>query len=158
MKTIRLMIYREVLQKVGFATLGFLGLFFFFDTIDELKMVGLGPQGAYSLRHAMWYVVLMVPNHLYELLPITVLIGTIFVMARLAQSSEFTILRTSGLGPLKALRTLLEIGLIFVVVAFVVGDYLTPISSRQAQLLKAKYLGQTITNGSSGAWLKENKL
>ena len=65
MKTIRLMIYREVLQKVGFATLGFLGLFFFFDTIDELKMVGLGPQGAYSLRHAMWYVVLMVPNHLY---------------------------------------------------------------------------------------------
>jgi lipopolysaccharide export system permease protein len=157
MKTIRLMIYREVLQKVGFATLGFLGLFFFFDTIDELKMVGLGPQGAYSLRHAMWYVVLMVPNHLYELLPITVLIGTIFVMARLAQSSEFTILRTSGLGPLKALRTLLEIGLIFVVIAFLVGDYLTPASSRQAQLLKAKYLGQTITNGSSGAWLKENK-
>jgi lipopolysaccharide export system permease protein len=157
MKTIRWMIYREVLQKVGFVTLGFIALFFFFDTIDELKMIGQGPQGAYSLRHAMWYVILMVPNHLYELLPITVLIGTIFVMARLAQSSEFTILRTSGLGPLKALRTLLEIGLIFVFVAFVVGDYLTPASSRQAQLLKARYLGQTITNGSSGAWLKENK-
>ena len=157
MKTIRRMIYREVLQKVGFTTLGFIGLFFFFDTIDELKMVGQGPQGAYTLRYAMWYVVLMVPNHVYELLPITVLIGTIFVMARVAQSSEFTILRTSGLGPLKALRILLEIGLIFMLAAFVVGDYLTPASSRQAQLLKARYLGQTITNGSSGAWLKENK-
>jgi lipopolysaccharide export system permease protein len=32
-----------------------------------------------------------------------VLIGTIFVMARFAQSSEYTILRTSGLGPWRAL-------------------------------------------------------
>ena len=50
------------------------------------------------------------PSHLYELLPIAVLIGTIFVMARLAQSSEYTILRTSGLGPWRALRTLLVLG------------------------------------------------
>jgi lipopolysaccharide export system permease protein len=51
------------------------------------------------------------PSHLYELLPIAVLIGTIFVMARFAQSSEYTILRTSGLGPWRALRTLVALGL-----------------------------------------------
>ena len=157
MNTLRMMIYKEVLQKVGFATLGFVALFFFFDTIDELKLIGTGPEQNYSMQLAMWYVVLMIPNHLYELLPITVLIGTIFVMARLAQSSEFTIMRTSGLGPLRALKTLMELGLFFVLIAFVVGDYVTPVSSRQAQLLKARYLGQTITNGASGAWLKENK-
>ena len=157
MKTLRGMIYREVLQKVGFATLGFVALFFFFDAIDELKLIGSGPGPGYSMQHAMWYVVLMIPNHLYELLPITVLIGTIFVMARLAQSSEFTIMRTSGLGPLRALKTLMELGLFFVLLAFVVGDYVTPVSSRQAQLLKARYLGQSISNGASGAWLKENK-
>jgi lipopolysaccharide export system permease protein len=39
-----------------------------------------------------------VPGHLYDLFPIAVLIGTIYSMARLAQSSEFTILRTAGLG------------------------------------------------------------
>ena len=53
----------------------------------------------YGLPQALIYVALLVPSHLYELLPIAVLIGTIFVMARLAQSSEYTILRTSGLGP-----------------------------------------------------------
>jgi lipopolysaccharide export system permease protein len=102
-------------------------------------------------------VTLQVPNHVYELMPITVLIGTIFVMARLAQSSEFTILRTSGLGPFKALRLLLEMGLLFVVVTFLVGDYLSPMASRQGQLLKAKYLGVTISLGTSGAWLKESQ-
>ena len=109
------------------------------------------------MQVAALYVALMIPNHLYELLPITVLIGTIFVMARFAKSSEFTIMRTSGLGPWKALRTLLELGLFFVLIAFVVGDYMTPATSRHAQMLKARFLGETITQGNSGAWLKENR-
>jgi hypothetical protein len=99
MKTLRRMMYQEILSKVIFVTLGFVGLFFFFDLVEELKRIGQGPGGAYNMRHALMYVTLQVPNHVYELMPITVLIGTIFVMARLAQSSEFTILRTSGLGP-----------------------------------------------------------
>jgi lipopolysaccharide export system permease protein len=155
MNTLRRMMYLEVLSKVGFATLGFIGLFFFFDLIEELKRIGQGPQGAYEMRHALLFVVLQVPSHVYELMPITVLIGTIFVMARLAQSSEFTILRTSGLGPFKALRLLLELGLVFVAFTFVVGDYVTPHASRQGQLLKARYLGMSISQGMSGAWLKE---
>ena len=77
MTTLKWMLYKEILQKVGFVTLGFLGLFFFFDTIDELKNVGQGPDRAYTLELAMTFVFLMVPQHLYELLPITVLIGTI---------------------------------------------------------------------------------
>ena len=40
MKTIRRLIYTEVLRAVGFVTLGFLCLFFFFDFIDELQDVG----------------------------------------------------------------------------------------------------------------------
>jgi lipopolysaccharide export system permease protein len=156
MTTLKWMLYKEIFLKVAFVTLGFLGLFFFFDTIDELKHVGQGPEREYSLRLAMTYVILMIPQHLYELLPITVLIGTIFVMARLSQTSEFTIIRTSGLGPLRALQTLLTVGFFFTFMAFLVGDYVNPASSRQAQLLKARYLGQTITSGNSGAWLKEN--
>jgi lipopolysaccharide export system permease protein len=67
--------------------------------VDELRWIGRTGSDGYQLSHALLYVALQVPSHLYELLPITVLIGTIFVMARLAQSSEFTILRTSGMGP-----------------------------------------------------------
>ena len=106
MKTIRKLVHREIITAVAFVTLGFLALFFFFDLIDELRWVGRSPGGGYEVSHAMLFVALSIPSHLYELLPITVLIGTIFVMARLAQSSEFTIMRTSGLGPGRALRTL----------------------------------------------------
>ena len=177
MKTIRRLIYGEVLTAIALVALGFLALFFFFDVVDELQYLGkntLLPAAAnaatstatnaaalaidaYQIKHALLYVGLLVPNHLYELLPISVLIGTIFVMARLAQSSEYTILRTSGLDPWRALSLLLGLGVFFVVISFAVGDYIAPASERAAQLLKARYQGN-ITVGQTGAWLKEKQV
>lgn len=163
MKTIRRLIYGEVLASIAFVAVGFLALFFFFDLVDELQYLGKNAAGAvsndansYQIRHALLYVALLIPSHLYELVPISVLIGTIFVMARLAQSSEYTILRTSGLEPWRALRLLLTLGAFFVVLCFAVGDYLAPTADRAAQLLKARYQGR-ITIGQTGAWLKEKQ-
>ncbi|BEP42733.1 LPS export ABC transporter permease LptG [Variovorax sp. 375MFSha3.1] len=157
MKTIRRLIYVEVLKAVAFVTLGFLSLFFFFDFVDELQSIGKPDSLNYGPAQALVYVALLVPSHLYELLPITVLIGSIFVMARLAQSSEYTILRTSGLGPWRALRTLLLMGIGFVVLTFAIGDYVAPLSERTGQLLKAKYQGTYSLAGNTGAWLKEKR-
>jgi lipopolysaccharide export system permease protein len=156
MRTIRQLLYKEILTSVAFVTLGFLALFFFFDFVDELRWVGKTGENGYQLSQALLVVGLMVPSHLYELLPITVLIGTIFVMARLAQSSEYTILRTSGLGPWRALHTLLSLGLLFVLITFSIGDYLAPLTDRTAQLVKARFQGD-ITIGQTGAWLKEKQ-
>jgi lipopolysaccharide export system permease protein len=163
MKTIRRLIYGEVLASIAFVAAGFLALFFFFDLVDELQYLGKNAAGAfgsdentYQIRHALLYVALLIPSHLYELVPISVLIGTIFVMARLAQSSEYTILRTSGLEPWRALRLLLALGAFFTLLAFAVGDYLAPAADRSAQLLKARYQGR-ITIGQTGAWLKEKQ-
>lgn len=64
-------------------------------------------------------------------------------------------MRTSGLGPWMALRTMLVLGAGFVVLTVAVGDYIAPAAERWALVAKAKYLGQTSTTGSTGAWLKE---
>jgi lipopolysaccharide export system permease protein len=78
-----------------------------------------------------------VPGHFYELFPIAVLIGTIYSLARMAQSSEFTILRTGGLGPGRALRLLATLGVAFAALNFVVGDYVAPRPSGRQLALKA---------------------
>jgi lipopolysaccharide export system permease protein len=160
MKTIRQLLYKETFVSIAFVAMGFLALFFFFDLVDELPQIGksfAGSQfGTYQVQHALLYVFLLIPNHLYELLPIAVLIGGVFVMARFAHSSEFTILRTSGLGPGLALKLMLVLGAALVAITFVVGDYAAPLADKTAQLLKARYLGQ-ISIGQTGAWLKEKK-
>jgi lipopolysaccharide export system permease protein len=155
MKTLRRLLYVEVIYAVAFVSLGFLALFFFFDVVEELPNLGKGIQ-PYRLTQALLVVALRLPSHLYELLPIAVLIGTIFVMARFAQSSEYTILRTSGLGPWRALRALLVLGLGFAILTFATGDYLAPLTDRTAQLLKARMDGG-VSVGTTGAWLKERQ-
>jgi len=160
MRTIRRLIYGEVFVAVGFVLLAFLALFFFFDVVDELPDLGrsspLDPTQVYRLPQALLYVLLLTPSRLYELLPIAVLIGSVWVLARLAQSSEYTILRTSGLGPWRALRSLLGLGSIFVLLTFALGDYIAPLADRTGQLLKARYQGH-ISVGQTGAWLKERQ-
>ncbi|MFM6986813.1 MAG: LPS export ABC transporter permease LptG [Hydrogenophaga sp.] len=160
MRTIRRLIYGEVAVAVGFVLLGFLALFFFFDFVDELPDLGrrspLDAQRVYGMAQALLYVGLLMPSRVYELLPIAVLIGSVFVLARLAQSSEYTILRTSGLGPWRALRSLLGLGALFVGLTFALGDYIAPMADRSAQLLKASYQGH-ISLGQTGAWLKERQ-
>jgi lipopolysaccharide export system permease protein len=156
MKTLRKLLYGEVINAVALVTMGFMALFFFFDLVEELQFVSRVASSGYRVPQALVYVALMVPTHVYELFPITVLIGTIFVMARLAQSSEFTILRTIGLGPWRALRTLLVLGLGFVLFTFVVGDYVAPWADKTAQLLKSRFQGK-LSVGKTGAWLKEKQ-
>ena len=77
--------------------LAFLSLFFFIDFVDELDDVG-------ASGYTAWHAALRSPaarcrGTSTSCSPIAVLIGTIYSLSRMAQSSEFTILRTGGLGP-----------------------------------------------------------
>jgi lipopolysaccharide export system permease protein len=152
MKTVRRLFYADIVSSVAFVALAFLSLFFFIDFVEELTSVG---QRGYTALHAALYCLLLVPGHLYELAPIAVLIGTIYALSRMAQSSEFTILRTGGLGPGRALGLLSGLALLFALGTYVVGDYLAPLSEREATELQARFKGG-LRFGRSGAWLKDH--
>ena len=154
MKTVRRLFYVDIVSSVAFVALAFLSLFFFIDFVDELPNVG---SRGYTALHATLYAAWLLPGHLYELAPIAVLIGTIYALARLAQSSEYTILRTGGLGPGRALSLLASLGMMFAVATFVVGDYVAPLSERQAAQVQAGGRGG-IPLGRSGAWLKDHAM
>jgi lipopolysaccharide export system permease protein len=153
MKTVRRLLYRDIAGSVFFVTLAFLSLFFFIDFVDELDEAG---RRGRTLGLVLLSVSLRLPGHLYELLPISVLIGTIYALARMAQSSEFTILRTGGLGPGRALSLLAVLGMVFAAVTFVVGDFVMPPSERSAALVYAAP-GSGVALGRTGAWLKERR-
>jgi lipopolysaccharide export system permease protein len=153
MRTVRRLLYRDIVGAVFFVALAFLSLFFFIDFVDELEDVG---RRGYTLPMALMSSLLEIPGHLYELIPIAVLIGTIYSMARMAQSSEFTILRTGGLGPGRALSLLAVLGVAFAVVTFAVGDFVVPAAERQAVRVKAQANGGQDL-GRTGAWLRERR-
>jgi lipopolysaccharide export system permease protein len=152
MRTVRRLFYADIVSAVTFVALAFLALFFFIDFVDELGSIG---QRGYTALQAVGYSLLLVPGHLYELLPLAVLIGTIYALARLAQTSQYTILRTGGLGPGRALSLLVGLALAFGALTFVVGDYLAPVSENFASRLRAAVRG-SVKLERSGAWIKEH--
>lgn len=154
MKTVRRLFYVDIVSSVGFVALAFLSLFFFIDFVDELGDAG---KRGYTSLHAALVSLLELPGHVYELMPIAVLIGTIYALARLASSSEYTILRTGGLGPGRALNLLATLGLVFGVLTFLVGDYLAPLAEEQSAEVQAQFKGG-LKLGRSGAWLKDRQV
>jgi lipopolysaccharide export system permease protein len=144
---------REIHASSLLVLAAFLGLFAFFDLIHEMESVG---SGGYELHHALGYVTLSLPGRAYEILPVAVLIGTLYALTLLARHSEITVLRTSGLSTGELLLTLGKIGSVFVVLTFLIGEFVTPQTERMAQQLqltaKSKLVGQEFR---SGLWVKD---
>ena len=144
---------REILGSTVTVLLAFLGLFAFFDFVNELDSVG---KDGYELHHALIYVAMILPGRVYELLPVAVLIGTLYALTTLARHSEITVMRASGLSTLKMLRTLAGIGVIFVVATFVFGEYLAPPAERAAQQWRLTATNSKISSTlRSGLWVKD---
>ena len=144
---------REIFQATAMVLGGFLGLFGFFDLFEELENIG---RGNYRLIDALTRVVLAMPSHIYELMPIAVLIGAIWALAMFAQHAEFTAMRAAGLGRMRALRELLALGFLCVGVTALFGEVLAPPAERLAQSLRLSAMGATLSaEFRSGIWVKD---
>jgi lipopolysaccharide export system permease protein len=80
----------------------------------------------YQLRQIFTVVALWMPAHAYELLPIAVLIGTLYVLAHLSSNSEYTVMRAAGLSPLRAGWCSPRSGSRSSVCTFVLGEWIAP--------------------------------
>ena len=152
-RTLERYLARQIYGACGFVLLGFLSLFAFFDLIRELADLG---KVEYHLPQVFTFVLLSLPTHAYELLPVVVLIGTLYVLAHLASNSEYTVMRASGLSPRRAALTLARIGIAFVVLTFVIGEWVAPWSEEQAQKVKMRAMSSMIGQDlQSGLWFKD---
>lgn len=133
--------------------LGLVALFFIFDLLAEANEVG---KGVYSLRTAALFALLQIPAHVYDAMPIAVVAGAVVGLATLANSSEITVLRASSLSPTKLLKILLVVGIPYVVLTVFVGEWVQPIASQSAELMRAKALNYRMGSDlKTGVWLRD---
>jgi len=155
MKVIRRYLSAEITASTLLVFAALLMLFAFLDFIHELGELG---KGTYRLLHIMAYVLLSVPGHVYELFPIAALIGTLFALAQLVANSEYTVMRVSGVSIPRMAFTLVEVGLLFSVLTFVIGEFVAPPAEQFAQRLRAKAITGVIAQEfRSGLWVKDER-
>ena len=135
-----------------YALTAFLALYSFFDIVGEAGDIG---KGSYSGGKMMQYVLMQMPAHAYDLMPLAVLIGGLIALSQLASGSELTVMKTSGMSTRSLIAVLLKFGLIFAVFTALLGEWAAPEFSRRAENMKAAAVSGKISTGSQGLWLKE---
>jgi len=144
---------RQIYLTFAFVQFAFIGLFFFFDLINELNTVG---HGNYKFSYAVLRVLLLTPSRFYEIIPVATLISSIFVFSTMASTSEYTIFRVSGLSTRMSLMSLLKIGVPLVIVTFVFGEVISPYSDQLSERIRLEALGSAVSsNFQSGVWVKD---
>lgn len=146
---------REVYLSTVLVLTALLMLFGFFDLVNELNDLG---RGDYTLRKVLWFVTLSMPGHVYELFPVAVLIGALFALAQLGANLELTVLRVSGLSLRRIAVYLLFIGVPFVVLTFIFGEFIVPKVERHAQQYRLRATHSLVAQEfRSGLWVKDGR-
>lgn len=153
MKIITRYLLKEVTVNVLFIMFALIAMFSFFDLIQELESLG---KGDYGLGKVLLFVCLSAPGHIYDVMPVAVLVGCMYSLGQFARYSELIVLRVSGISMLNITLTLLKVGLVFTLITFLVGELITPFSEKMAQRMRIKATDSVIAQDfRSGLWVKD---
>lgn len=112
--------------------------------------------GDYRLPQAFQYVLLSMPQQLYELLPMAVLLGALIGLGQLASANELLIMRAAGMSVLRVARGALVGGLVIAVIAVLLGEFVAPSAEQNARAMKNYARMQRVSwLGSSGVWARD---
>lgn len=154
MKILNRYLNLELAIPIFWVMIGIIGILSFFDFIQEINDLG---KGTYNMFTIFSYVALSIPGHVYEIVPIAVLIGSMYTMGQLSENSELTVIRSSGFSIKRIAYTLSLTGLFFTLFTFAVGDLITPITEKKAQQIKITAKDAIVTQEfKSGLWIKDN--
>jgi lipopolysaccharide export system permease protein len=146
---------REILGASLLVLAALLALFGFFDLIRELDDLG---HGTYKLSMMIAYVALTLPSHAYVLLPAAGLIGTLFALARMSESSELTVMRASGLSLGQLALHVGFAGILVALATLAFGELITPYTEEAAKGLRLKATRSIVAREfRSGFWVKDDR-
>lgn len=132
------------------------GLGVFFNVIAQLDNVG---KGTYSMLKMLQFVALITPHDMYQIFPMAALLGSLMGMGTLAANSELIAMRASGLSIWRIIRSVLQVGVLMLVVAVLVGEMIAPVADRYGQKMRASSMNKGVTFlGSHGLWVRDKNL
>ena len=128
-------------------------IFSFFTFIDELEEIG---RGSYGLVQASMVVLLRSPGLAYELFPIAALIGSLLGLGGMMENNEISVVRCAGVSKFRIIWSVMKAGLVFVVIAVVIGELLLPSAERFAREYRSLALNDQISQRSeNGYWARD---
>ena len=125
----------------------------FIQFLDEITRVGTGNYGFLDM---IIFLVLSTPRVVYEIFPMSALLGTMLGLSSLAVDSELIVMRASGMSITGISWSVMKTAALIILSAVVIGEFITPYAETQAQRGRSEALQKSITQKSDfGLWMRD---
>ena len=120
----------------------------------------MGELGSLKEGYGAWQAFLFVlwgaPQYLYEILPISALIGAVLGLGTLASNSELIVMRASGISLWRIVGWVMRSAMLLVLLSFLLSEYVIPHTNEKAKSIKdhrsVAQLGEV-----KGYWTREGQ-
>ena len=127
-------------------------MFAFIGEMDSLK-------ANYQIFEAFLYVVTTLPRRIYDYLPLAAFMGCLVGLGAMAKNSELVVLRAAGVSTGRIVFSTMKPALVVVLLSFLIGEYVAPLTERIAQSQKAIQRGASENVVvQSGLWHREGRV
>jgi lipopolysaccharide export system permease protein len=127
------------------------GLDLLFTLSEELGDV----DDTYQAAAAVSYVLYRMPGNVYELLPMTALIGAVMGLGTLAGSNELVIMQAAGISRARIAFAVMKPAALLIIFGLILGEYIAPQLEMTAEENKALARGQQVSLSRYGYWQRD---
>lgn len=142
-----------LVRHVAVTIMVLLGLFTFVSFVDQLSDLD---RGNYGMLQVLQYLVLLMPKMLYEVFPVSALIGSILGLSTLARDSELIVMRAAGVSIQRIVVSVIKVGLVLALVAMILGEVVSPYTETKAQQVRVNSLQVDIRKEKFGIWMRDD--
>lgn len=155
MKILDRYIGRAVLTGTLITLLLLLSLLTFFSFLDELRHVG---RGNYDLITALHYMAYTIPRRIYQIMPVSALLGGLLSLGMLATNNELMVIRAAGVSILRIAVAVMKVGVVLMIVMFILGEFVAPPMEQTAQRMRAAAkTGKVTLSTQYGFWARSSQ-
>ncbi len=144
-------IARHLLITISLTLLALAGLGFITLFMGKLGDVGKADFGYLTL---LAYVLLSLPQQIYEIFPAAALVGSSAGLSILALSSELTAMRAAGVSLYRIVFSVFKLCLALIVLVVLLGEWVVPAALETAEKLRAQALHKPIRSRVGSLWLR----
>ena len=152
----RRIVAKHVTKTTALAMLGATAVL----SVLQILFTYLGELGdlkeGYTAWNALQYVLWGAPRYLYEILPISALIGAVLGLGSMASNSELIVMRASGISLWRIVGWVMRSAMLLVVLSFVLSQFVVPYTNEHAKSIKS-HRSVAALGEVKGYWTREGQ-
>ena len=148
--------YVEIAAFKAFAlvAVALTGLFSLLEFVEQLAFVG---QGDYGVPDALSYVLLTAPSRMLQVIPVSMLLGSLLALGALARNSELTAMLSLGISERRIIGSVLKLTLPIIGILLLMTEFVIPPAQQMAQEQRAYALSSSASSHTdNGFWAQDD--